>query len=781
MFVAFSWLKEFVDLDCDLNEFVDKMTMSGTKVETIKKIGDKIDSIITGKILEIKQHPNADKLVVTKVDVGQKILQIVTAAKNVFVGAIVPVAIHNSTLADGSKIKKSKLRGQLSEGMFCSIQELGFTKLQYPESPEDGIYIFDDKTEIGADVRPILELTEDVIDFEITSNRPDCLSILGIAREAGATFDKKLKYPECEKLFLGENELDIKIENSNLCRRYMAQIIDDIKIAPSPQWMRHRLISCGINPINNIVDITNYVMLETGQPLHAFDAGSIVQNKIIVRRAAENEKIITLDAIERNLDKNMLVISDPEKVLAIAGVMGGQSSKINADTKKIVLESANFDAYNIRCTSKKLKLRTDSSMRFEKCLDPNLTEFAMARAIYLIKKLCCGKISSQTSDFYPLKKLPLKINLNPDKINKLLGTGISSEEMVQLLNKLELKVENNIIEVPTFRSDIENDNDIAEEILRFYGYDRINYTLPAVSTIGTQNKTQITNEKIKQVLIGQGAFEIKNFSFESPKVFEKCLMETEDAVKILNPLGEEFSILRTNTLNSMMQSLSLNFNRKNENAVLFEIGKVYEKQENDLPREKQILTIGAYGKINFYNVKGIVEKLLGSLKICNYDFDNGSEKFLHPYRQARLSIGENICGFLGEAHPQLAKNYDIKTKIYLCAIELEYLYDNASFISKYKPLAKFPAVYRDICLLADKKITSKNLSDTIMKNGKDILEAVQLFDVYEGEQIDKDKKSIAYKLIFRSNFKTLTEDEINSALEKIIGALENQYNVQMRA
>ena len=779
MYVAFSWLKEFVDLDCDINEFVEKMTMSGTKVETVKKIGDKIDSIITGKILEIKQHPNADKLVITKVNVGEKILQIVTAAKNVFVGAIVPVAIHNSTLADGSKIKKSKLRGELSEGMFCSIEELGYTKIQYPESPDNGIYIFNDDVEIGIDVRPILELTEDVIDFEITSNRPDCLSILGIAREVCATFNKKFQYPECEQLSLGKNELDIEIKDSNLCKRYMAQVIEDIKIGPSPQWLRHRLVSCGINPINNIVDITNYVMLETGQPLHAFDAESIKHNKIIIK-TAENEKIITLDETERKLDNNMLVISDSEKVLAIAGVMGGQSSKINMDTKKIVLESANFDAYNIRCTSKKLKLRTESSMRFEKCIDPNLTEFAMARAIYLIKKLCCGKISSQTFDFYPIKKLPKKINLNPDKINKLLGTNISSEEMSQILNKIELKTQNNIIEIPTFRADIENDNDIAEEILRFYGYDKINYTLPATSTIGKKNKIQTINDKIKDILIAQGAFEIKNFSFESPKVFEKCLMENQNAIKISNPIGEEFSILRTNTINSMMQSLSLNFNKKNDKVILFELGKIYEKQENGLPIEHQILTIGAYGKINFYNIKGIIEKLLSSLKIYNFNFEAGNKKFLHPYRQAQLSICENNCGFIGEIHPQITKNYDIKTKVYLSSIKLNYVYENANFVTKFKPLAKFPAVYRDICLIADKKITAKNLSDTILKNGKDILEDVKLFDIYEGEQIDKDKKSLAYKLIFRSNSKTLTEDEINSVLKNIIDALQNQYNVLLR-
>lgn len=779
MYVAFSWLKEFVDLDCDINEFVEKMTMSGTKVETVKKIGDKIDSIITGKILEIKNHPNADKLVVTKVDIGEKILQIVTAAKNIFVGAIVPVAIHNSTLADGTKIKKSKLRGELSEGMFCSIEELGFNKSQYPESPDSGIYIFNDNVEIGQDVRPILELTEDVIDFEITSNRPDCLSILGIAREAAATFNKQLKYPVCENLSIGTSNFDIEIKDNNLCKRYMAQEIEDIKIEPSPQWMRHRLISCGINPINNIVDITNYIMLETGQPLHAFDAENISQNKIIVR-TSKNESITTLDDAVRNLDNEMLVISDPEKILAIAGVMGGQSSKINSDTKKILIESANFDAYNIRCTSKKLKLRTDASMRYEKCIDPNLTEFAMARVIYLIKKLNCGKISSQTLDIYPVKKMSRQIKLNPDKINQLLGTNISEQEMIQILNKIELKTQNNLIEIPTFRNDIENDADIAEEVLRFYGYDKINSTLPATNTIGKKNKSQIINDKIKEIMIAQGGYEIKSFSFESPKVFEKCLMENQDAVKISNPLGEEFSIMRTNTINSMMQALSLNFNKKNYEAILFELGKVYEKNNNDLPIEHQILTIGTYGKINFFNIKGVIEKLFSKLKINNYDFKIGQEKFLHPYRQTKIFIGENEIGFLGEVHPKVTKNYDIKSKVCIATINLKHVYENTIFIKKFKPLAKFPAVYRDICVIADKDISAKNLSDTIYKCSTDILEDVKLFDVYEGKQIEDGKKSLAYKLIFRSNSKTLTEDEINSVMKKIIEQLENKFGATLR-
>lgn len=779
MYIPFSWLKEFVDLDCTPIEFSNRMTMTGTKVETIKTFGNKINGVVTGKILEIKKHPNADKLVITKINVGNKILQIVTGATNIFENAIVPVATHNSILYDGTKIKKNKLRGESSEGMLCSIEELGYTKNQYPESPDNGIYIFKDEVELGIDVCPILELTEDVIDFEITSNRSDCLSVFGVAREVAATFDKNLKYPYTKDLFIGKNDFDVEIKNQNLCKRYMTQIVENIKIEPSPQWLRHRLISCGINPVNNIVDITNYVMLETGQPLHAFDAKNISHGKIVVR-TAQNENIMTLDGTLRNLLDNVLVIADPEKILAIAGVMGGESSKINANTKKILIESANFDGYNIRCTSKKLNIRTDSSMRYEKNIDPNLTEFAMKRIIYLIEKLGYGKICGPTFDFYPIKNNSRWIKLNPNKINNLLGTNISSDKMKNILNKIELHTENDLISVPSFRSDIENDADIAEEILRFYGYDKISSVLPSSKTIGTKNQNQILNDKIKNILVAQNACEIKNFSFENPKATKKCFLETKNQVEILNPIGEEFSVMRTNTIDSMIRCLNFNFNQKNDNAILFEIGKTYENKENDLPYEKKFLTIGSYGKTDFFCIKGVIQNLLDNLKVGCYDFQKSQFKFLHPYRQANILINKNETGFLGEIHPQVLKNYDMKTRVYLTVINLENIYENANDNVKFKTLPKFPAVYRDISVLINKNVSAKDLNDTIFKYAENYLESAKLFDLYEGNQIEQNMKSLAYKLIFRASDKTLTEDEVNLVMRKIIDGLKSDCNAFLR-
>lgn len=778
MYVPFSWLKKFVNLDCSVNEFVDKMTMTGSKVESVKFLGEKISGIVVGKILEIKKHPNADKLVITKVDIGKEILQIITGATNIFENAIVPVAVHNSFLCDGTKIKKNKLRGEWSQGMLCSIEELGYTKNQYPEAPDNGIYIFKDDVELGADVREILELTEDVIDFEITTNRPDCLSIFGIAREAAATFDKKLNYPLCEDLSI-KNDLDIEVRNSDLCKRYMAQIIENVKIEPSPQWLRHRLISCGINPINNILDITNYVMLETGQPLHAFDATYISHDKIIVR-TAENGMLKTLDGVQRNLTNDMLVIADPEKILAVAGVMGGESSKINAATKKIMIESANFDGYSVRQTSKKLNLRTDASMRYEKNLDPNLTEFAMKRVIYLIKKLNCGEILSPTFDFYPIRNNSRQIKLNPDKINGLLGTNISAQEMIDILEKIELRVENGFIIVPTFRNDLENDADIAEEILRFYGYDKIPFTLPASKNIGGKSKKQMLYDKIKNILVAHAAFEMKNFSFESPKAAEKCMLENANAVKILNPLGEEFLIMRTNTIDAALRCMSFNLNQKNNDLILFEIGKIFENRKNDLPTEKEFLTIIASGENDFFVLKGIIVSLFEQLKINNFDFKNGDKKFLHPFRQANIFINEETVGYLGEVHSQVSKNYDIKHRIYLATIDLEYICKSACDFVKFKPLPKFPAISRDIALLVNKNISSKSLCDTILKFSDNNLEDVKLFDVYEGKQIANNMKSLAYKLIFRACDRTLTENEINSVMQKIIDALKSEHDAILR-
>ncbi len=789
MYVCYSWLKKLVNFDADVNEVADKLTMAGTKVETIKYFGDKINGIVTGKILEIKKHPDADKLVVMQIDIGDKKLQIITGAKNIFEGAIVPVALHNSVLADGTKIKKSKIRGEISEGMLCSIQELGYNKNQYPEAPEDGIYIFKNDVELGKDVCEILELKDIVIDFEITSNRSDCLSVYGIARETAAVFDKDLKKLRLEDLDIEENNFDFEIKNRDLCKRYMAQEIKNIKIEASPQWLRHRLIISGINPVNNIVDVTNYVMIETGQPLHAFDADKINNKRVIVRNAFEDEKVKTLDGTERNLNKDILVISDDEKILALAGIMGAENSKINSETKNVLLEAANFDAYNIRQSAKKLNLRTDASAKFEKEIDFNLAEFAMKRALYLIKELNIGEIDGKTFDFCLMEKNSFrKINLNVDKINNLLGLNVLKEDMVKILEKLEFKIENDVVYVPSFRKDIEGDADIAEEILRFYGYEKLNLSLPKNNNVGGNNKNNILDNKIKNILVAQGAFEIKNFSFASYEECKKFYLGNDldkKIVKILNPLGEEFNFMRNNLVAGMIKSLVFNFNKKNQARVLFELGKVFELNSDSdrekFANEKKVLCIGFYGEKDFFDMKGIIENLFYELKIFEFNFDKSDIKFLHKHRQAKIFVDGRYIGYLGEYFDEAQ---EIKSRIYLAVLELENIYNRAFCKVKFKELNKFPEIERDLALLVNKNMTAKEIYNIILefkqKNKVGILKKIDLFDVYEGKNLDKDLKSMGYKLIFRANDRTLKDEEINLIMENMISFLREKYDINLR-
>jgi len=789
MRVSFDWLKELVEFDCNIKEFAERITMSGTKVETVINSCEQLDKIFTGKILEIKKHPDADKLVITKINIGEKILQVITGAKNIFENAIIPVAINGARLHDGTKIKKNKLRGVLSEGMMCSIDELG-GRLLYPDAP-DGIYIFDQEVKLGLDACELLKLNNCIIEFEITSNRSDCLSVIGIARETAGMLNKKLKYPEIEKdLIIKQKDLECENENfyikveSNFCKRYMAQLIKNIKINESPFWLRKKLIACGIRPINNIVDVTNYVMLETGQPLHAFDADKIYKNKIIIR-VAHDEKIISLDGIERKLE-NTLVISDPEKILAIAGIMGCASSKITHETKNILLESACFDGNNIRTSSNNLKLRTDASSRYEKHLDPNLAEFALRRAVYLIKNLSYGEIKDDALDCYLNKKKSREIKFDHEKINNLLGTDISRNKMSCILNNIELETKQDLVKIPSFRDDIENTHDLAEEIARFYGYDKIDFTLPNVKNISKKTHEEIINNKIKNIMTACGAYEIKTFSFESPKVFNKLLLDENknNIIRLINPLGEEFSIMRPNSLNGMLTALANNFNHKNQDIILFELGKIYLKEKSKYI-EKPVLTIGAYGEVDFYLIKNILENLFESLKINNYDLCEAHDlKFLHPYRNAKIFLNSqennNQIGWLGELHPDVAKNYDLKTKIYLSCLELENIYPVACKINKFKPLPKFPGVYRDLSLLVNQDIKSKSLIELIYACGGNILEHVKLADIYQGVQIPDGMKSISYKLLFRSQSKTLSDQDINPVMQKILDSLTKKYDANLR-
>ena len=798
MKTSVEWLKEYTNVDVTTKDLADILTMTGTKVETIEEKGKEIQNVVVGKILTIEKHPDADKLVVTKVDIGEDIVQIVTGAKNIKVGDIIPVAKDGSSLPKGVKIKKGKLRGVDSCGMMCSIGELELSKEEYPEQIEDGIMILPKEYEskLGQDIVDVLDLREDILDFEITPNRPDCLSIEGLGRETAVSLKNEFKNPRknLDKIEV-ENKKEIEglrvdIKAPDLCYRYIARVVKNVKIGPSPKWMVRRLKACGIRSINNIVDITNYVMLELGEPMHAFDIESIEGKHIIVRRANKDEKITTLDGVERQLNDDILVISDEKKAVAIAGVMGGENSEIEKDTKTIVFEAAVFNRGSIRKASKQVGIRTESSSRFEKGLSTENALRAINRAVELVEELKIGEAIPEKIDVYPKKQQTISVTLNPDRINNLIGTNLTKEEMIKILEDLEMKVENDKVIPPYFRQDIEQEADIAEEVLRIYGYDKLDSTqVESSATIGLRTKIQKIEKDVRCMLINCGMQEIYTYGIISKKDLEKIGATNlfDSSIKIINPLSEDYTIMRQTTIPSMMETLASNDSKKNQDVKLFDISRTYvnenEKIENgNVPKEDKVITLGMYGKeVDFYTLKGIVENILQVSNIVRFDLKQEVENpSYHEGRCASVYIGIDKIATFGQIHPTIAQNYKMSKEIYVAEINLSKLEKYSKPAKKYTPIPKFPAVERDIAIVVDEDVTVGKIEEVITKQAKKLLEEVKLFDIYRDEKLGKNKKSVAYSLQFRDPNKTLTDEEINPLMEKIVQSLEKELNAKLR-
>lgn len=790
-----NWLRDYVDINVSPEEYADAMTMSGSKVEGIEVQHEEISRVVTGRITKLEKHPDADRLQVSIVDIGTETIQIVTGATNISVGDCIPVALDGSTLAEGKKISRGKLRGVESNGMMCSIQELGLSQDEYPGAAEHGIFILGKDLPLGKDIKEVLGLNETVVDFEITSNRPDCFSMVGIARESAATLGTGFRKPAIK---VGENggdiagEASVEILDPDLCPRYTARVVKDIKIAASPKWLRDRLKAAGVRPINNIVDITNYVMLEMGQPMHAFDLANLNGKSIIVRRARDGEIMKTLDDQDRMLDSSMLVIADAEKPVAVAGVMGGANSEVTGRTATILFESACFDGISVRLTAKKLGMRTEASGRFEKGLDPENAIAAVNRAVQLVEDLGAGVVCKGIIDCYP-KKSDLKIiPFRPEKINAFLGTSITTKKMVEIFTALEFKVDMSsmTVTIPSFRPDVVSEADLAEEVARFYGYNNIEAKLleGKAATMGRKSWKQKIEDIIKQTMIACGLSETYTYSFTSPKVLDMLELPAESSfrntVTVMNPLGEDFSIMRTTTLPEMLEVLSNNYNKRVEEARLFEVSNVYLPKSlplTELPYEKPVLTMGMYGNTDFYDLKGVAEELLYRLGIKDFEFvPVQDDPSFHPGRAAKLLISGSEAGILGEIHPRVVQNFEAAERTYSAMIDIEPLVANASLKAQYKPLPKFPAVTRDIALLVKDEILVKQIEDIIRQRSGRIFEDVKLFDIYRGKQVPEGMKSIAYSITFRAEDKTLTDEEVGKTMKRILNGLEDNLGAQLR-
>ena len=803
-----SWLKVYVpDLKAPVEEFVDAITLSGSHVEGYEKKDKNLEKIVVGKIEKIEKHPDADKLIICQVNIGEDApLQIVTGAPNVKEGDLVPTVLDGGKVAgghdggplpeNGIKIKKGKLRGVESYGMMCAIEELGANRELYPEAPENGVYVFPEESGVkpGDDAIEALGLHDAVVEYEITSNRVDCFSMIGMAREAAATYGLSFHPPIVPGTVKGgdvTNYASVEVEATDLCPRYCARVVKNLKIGPSPKWMRERLASQGIRSINNLVDITNYVMEEYGQPMHAYDLDMIADHKIIVKRAKDGDKFVTLDGQERNLDSNVLIICDGEKEIGIAGIMGGENSMVTDHISTLLFEAACFDGTNIRLSSKRIGMRTDASAKFEKGLDPNLALEAINRACQLIEELGCGEVVEGVIDIYPNPVEPWKLPFEPAKMNHLLGMEIPEELMLRYFERLGLSYDMNTNEltIPTFRQDLHCMADLAEEVARLYGYDKLPATLPrGEATVGKKQFHMLVEDVARDVCENNGFSGGMTYSFESPKVYDKLLIPQDSdirkAIVISNPLGEDFSIMRTISLNGMITSLATNFNRRNKDARLYEIGNIYLPKQlplTELPEERKMLTLGMYGQCDFFNMKGVLEELFEKLGLHHAFTYNpkGGYPFLHPGRQAAIQNGEDVIGYIGQLHPEVVDNYNMKGEVYVAVVDLPKLTALASFDRKYEGIAKFPASTRDLSMVMSKDIFVGQVEEVIKKYGGNLLENYELFDVYEGEQVGRGKKSVAYTMTFRAKDRNLEASEVNAITDKIIAGLQ-KMGIELR-
>ena len=798
MNLSMKWLSDFVSVDdINIKDYCDKMTDTGSKVEGYEILASDVENVVVGKITKISKHENSDHLQICMLDVGSETLQIVTGAQNVFEGAIVPVAKPVAHLPGGVVIKAGKLRGVESFGMLCSIAELGLTTHDMPEAIEDGILILGDEyaDKLGMDIREALMLNDTCVEFEITSNRPDCLSVIGLARETAVSFGRELTLhtPEVKYANDGdkiENYLSVKISDNELCKRYTARVVKNVKIAPSPLWLRMRLRASGVRPINNIVDITNYVMLEYGQPMHAFDYTCLDGSAIDVRRANAGESFKSLDDKDHILDNSMLVIADSNKAVALAGVMGGANSEITDNTKTVVFESANFLGSSVRITAKKLGMRTDSSARFEKGLDVENTLAAIDRACELVELLGAGEVVNGTIDVYPVKKELTVLPLEAEKMNKFLGVELSEEYMIEVLTALECKIEDGKITVPSFRDDLGCMNDIAEEIIRIYGYNTIESSMINGSmTQGGRTPKQSFTVSCENALCGMGLSEIQTFSFISPKYYDKIRLPEDSPLRksivISNPLGEDTSVMRTVATPSMLEVLARNNNFNNENVALYEIATVYIPDEDPtkLPAEKKVITLGMYGDCDFYKLKGVCENLFAMAGIKGVKYEAySSEATYHPGRTARaIAKDGSVLAVFGQIHPLTADNYGMDMPVYVGTVDFETLFALADMNPEYKPLPKFPASTRDYSFVCDDALEAGTIEEIMKSAGGKLVESIKLFDIFRGEKIGAGKKSVSFRVSMRASDRTLTVEEADKISAKIVKALNEKLGIALRS